>query len=133
MIEAKYGKIINIASAYGIRGSDWRNYVTPEKTRELLSYSTSKGAVVNFTRELAVNWGRYNITVNTLSPGCFMTEETVKFVDEYTKNKLEYRFPLGRWGEDDDLKGAAVFLASDASKYVTGQNIVVDGGWTAWC
>jgi NAD(P)-dependent dehydrogenase (short-subunit alcohol dehydrogenase family) len=133
MIEKGYGKIINIASVYGIRGIDWRNYVTPEKTRELLSYSTSKGAVINFTRDLAVNWARYNITVNTISPGCFFTEETRRFTDDYTIDKLKYRFPLGRWGDNDDLKGAVVFLASDASKYVTGHNLVVDGGWSAWC
>jgi NAD(P)-dependent dehydrogenase (short-subunit alcohol dehydrogenase family) len=132
MIESRYGKIINIASVYGMRGSDWRNYVKPEMVRELLSYSASKGAVINFTRELAVNWARYNITVNTLSPGCFLTEETKKFCDDYTINKLRDRFPLGRWGEDDDLKGAVVFLASNASKYVTGQNLIVDGGWSAW-
>ena len=100
--------------------------------RELLSYSVSKGAVINFTRELAVNWARYSITVNTLTPGCFLTEETKRFCDDYTINKLRDRFPLGRWGEDDDLKGAAVFLASNASKYVTGQNLIVDGGWSAW-
>ena len=132
MIKSRYGKIINIASVYGIRGSDWRNYVKPEMVRELLSYSTSKGAVINFTRELAVNWARYNITVNTLTPGCFLTEETKKFCDDYTIKKLRDRFPLGRWGEDDDLKGAVIFLASNASKYVTAQNIIVDGGWSAW-
>jgi gluconate 5-dehydrogenase len=132
LIEKKYGKIINIASVYGMRGSDWRNYVKPEMVRELLSYSVSKGAVINLTRELAVNWARYNITVNTLTPGCFLTEETKKFCDDYTINKLRDRFPLGRWGEDDDLKGAVVFLASNASKYVTGQNLIVDGGWSAW-
>jgi gluconate 5-dehydrogenase len=132
MIKNRYGKIINISSVYGMRGSDWRNYAKPEMVRELLSYSTSKGAVINFTKELAVNWARYNITVNTLTPGCFLTEETKKFCDDYTIKKLQDRFPLGRWGTDDDLKGAVVFLASNASKYVTGQNLIVDGGWSAW-
>jgi NAD(P)-dependent dehydrogenase (short-subunit alcohol dehydrogenase family) len=133
MIRNRYGKIVNISSVYGIRGIDWRNYVQPERVRELLSYSTSKGAVINFTRDLAVNWARYNITVNAISPGCFFTEETRTFTDEYTIDKLKSRFPLGRWGEDDDLKGAVVYLSSDASKYMTGQNLVVDGGWSSWC
>jgi gluconate 5-dehydrogenase len=133
MIKRKSGRIINIASVYGMRGSDWRNYVLPEKVRELLSYSASKGAVINITRELAVNWARYNIAVNTITPGCFLTEETRRFCDEYTINKLCSRFPMARWGEGDDLKGAVVFLASETSKYITGQNLVVDGGWSCWC
>ncbi len=133
MIERKHGKIINISSVYGFRGSDWRNYVPQEKERDALSYFASKGAVIMLTRELASNWGRYNINVNAISPGCFFTEATRAFSDQGTIEKLRSRFPLGRWGEEDDLKGAVVFLASRASKYITGHNLVVDGGWTAWC
>jgi gluconate 5-dehydrogenase len=133
MIGRKYGKIINISSVYGFRGSDWRNYVDVEKERDSLSYFASKGAVIMFTRELASNWGRYNINVNAISPGCFFTDATRSFSDQRTIEKLRSRFPLGRWGEDDDLKGAVVFLASRASKYMTGHNLVVDGGWTSWC
>jgi NAD(P)-dependent dehydrogenase (short-subunit alcohol dehydrogenase family) len=133
MIKKRYGKIINIASVYGSRGRDWRYYVKPEDTNESLSYCASKGGVINLTKDLAVNWAKYNITVNSISPGAFHTEATKKFCDEYTINKLSERNPMGRWGEEDDLKGAIVFLASNASKYVTGHNLVVDGGWSAWC
>jgi NAD(P)-dependent dehydrogenase (short-subunit alcohol dehydrogenase family) len=134
MIKQKYGKIINIASAYSLRGRDWRNYVpAPDKVNTTFSYSASKGGVSMFTKDLSVDWAKYNITVNAISPGCFMTEMTEIFCDKTTIDKLTYRIPMGRWGKDDDLKGATIFLASDASKYVTGQNIVVDGGWTVWC
>jgi len=133
MIKQKYGKIINIGSVYGIRGCDWRNYVDVDKTLELLHYSSSKGAIVSLTRDLAVNWARYNITVNMITPSVFLSEGVKDFVDDDLKQKIKYRIPVGRWGEDDDLKGAVVFLASKASKYVTGHNLVVDGGWSCWC
>lgn len=138
MIARRYGKIINIASVYGIRGVDPRNYIKPSemvpgKNRESLSYSASKGGVINFTKDLAVNWAKYNITVNSISPGPFFTDATKEYTNDYVKKKLSNRIPKGRWGTDDDLKGAIVFLASNASNYVTGQNIVVDGGWSSWC
>ena len=138
MVEQKYGKIVNIASVYGIRGTDPRNYVPPEnikpgKSRESLSFTASKGAVVNLTRDLAVNWARNNITVNSVSPGAFITETTKKLMDKYCMDKITERIPIRRWGIGDDLKGTFIFLASDASKYITGHNLVVDGGWTAWC
>ena len=138
MIKNQYGKIINIASVYGSKGTDPRNYILPENikpgnSRESLSFSASKAAVINLTRDLAANWARYNITVNSISPGAFSTESTKKFISKYSMNKITNRIPMNRWGEGDDLKGAIVFLASDASKYVTGHNLVVDGGWTAWC
>ena len=132
MIKRKYGKIINIASVYGLIGSDSRNYVDSGEPREALSYAASKGAIVNLTRDLATTWARYNITVNAISPGAFETEATQTMLSDYCRQKIEYTIPLGRMGDYDDLKGAAVFLASDASKYLIGQNIVVDGGWSVW-
>jgi gluconate 5-dehydrogenase len=138
MIPQKYGKIINIASIYGFRGIDPRNYIPEEKieagkSRESLSFTSSKAAVINLTRDLAVNWAKYNITVNSISPGAFTTETTKKLMDQYCFDRITRRIPMNRWGTNDDLKGAFVFLASDASKYVTGHDLVVDGGWTAWC
>jgi len=137
MVKRGYGKIINIASVYGLRGSDQRNYVDSSKlkpghNRESLSFTASKGAVINLTRDLAVDWAKHNITINAISPGAFLTEAT-RTLDDYCKEKITYRIPMGRWGSDDDLKGAVVFLASNASKYVTGHNLIVDGGWTSWC
>jgi len=83
--------------------------------------------MINFTRYAASYYGRFGIRVNTISPGGFHTEDQAEvFVERYSKKTL-----LGRMGSDDDIKGAAVFLASDASGYITGQNIMVDGGWTA--
>ncbi len=132
MIQRKYGKIINIASVYGFIGSDSRNYVDTGEPREALSYSSSKGAIVNLTRDLAVNWIKYGITVNAISPGAFETEATKDMLTDYCRKRFNSIVPAGRMGTEDDLKGAAVFLASDASKYVIGQNIVVDGGWSSW-
>jgi gluconate 5-dehydrogenase len=133
MITQKYGKIVNIASVYSYRARDWRNYAVPEKINTTFSYSASKGGVAMLTRDLAVDWAKHGITVNAISPGAFMTEMTREFCEQYTIDKLTYRIPMGRWGGDDDLKGAIVFLTSDASKYLTGQNVVVDGGWSTWC
>ena len=132
MIKRGYGKIINVASVYGIIGSDPRNYIDTGKPREALSYCTSKGAIVNLTRDLGVNWAKYGITVNAISPGGFETEATKDMLSDYCRSKFNYIVPLGRFGSDDDLKGAAVLLASDASKYIIGQNIIVDGGWSSW-
>lgn len=125
------GKIINIASVLGIRAS-WREYKTPGKTGELLSYTSSKAAVVNFSRDLAANWARHNITVNSISPGWFVTPVTEGLVDDEVKNLLIPRIPMKRPGVEDDMKGVVLFLASEASRYVTGHNLVVDGGWSCW-
>jgi gluconate 5-dehydrogenase len=136
MIPRRYGKIINVASIYGTSGIDGRFYVRPGKEPvEGTSFNASKGALVNFTRGLATAWARHNINVNCISPGGFITEG----VEQHHKDRMQAlisewnrRTPLGRMGDEDDLKGAAVYLASEASKYVTGQNLVVDGGWTIW-
>ena len=136
MIKQRRGKIINIASIYGVVGVD-KSLYTPseEEVFEELNYTTSKGALVNLTRDLAVSWARYHINVNAISPGGFVTEADRALREKYgeaMEKKWCARTPLGRMGGDDDLKGTVVYLASDASNYVTGHNLVVDGGWLAW-
>ena len=117
------GRIINIASVAGLRGTDPRIMPT-------LPYNTSKGAVVNFTRALAATLAEHNITVNCICPGFFPTRMTAVTLDRYGKEIAEST-PLHRLGNEQDLKGIAVLLASDASAFITGQVIAVDGGATA--
>lgn len=123
MTEQRHGKIINIASVAGLRGA------TPEF--QAIGYHASKGGVITFTKDLACKWGPYNIQVNAIAPGWFPTHMS-KVVIEKSRQALLKRIPLGRFGNEQDLKGAAAFLASDASDYVTGHVLVVDGGQTAW-
>lgn len=119
MIKQKRGKIINIASVAGLMG-------TPP-IMQTIGYSTSKGAVITFTKELAVKWGKYNINVNAIAPGFFPTKMT-KVLIERGKDEILAGTPLNRLGQDADLKGAALFLASSASDYITGDILTVDGG-----
>jgi gluconate 5-dehydrogenase len=124
MIERKSGgRIINIASVAGLRGSDPRVMPT-------LPYNTSKGAVVNFTRALAATLAEHNITVNCICPGFFPTKMTAATLDRFGQ-EIAAATPLRRVGNDQDLKGVAVLFASDASAFITGQVIAVDGGATA--
>jgi len=119
MIPRKSGRIINLASIAGLGGNP-----TGMNT---LAYNTSKGAVINFTRALACEWGKYNITVNAICPGFFpsrMSAVTLKTMGE----ALVGHSPLGRLGDDEDLKGLCVLYASDAGKHITGQWLAVDGG-----
>jgi NAD(P)-dependent dehydrogenase (short-subunit alcohol dehydrogenase family) len=132
MSRNKRGKIINIASVYGQVGIDSSLYTGGGTRFDMPAYSASKGAVIALTRDLATNWAPYNINVNAITPGMCMTELTREFVPEETIRNLEMRTPLGRFGEGEDLKGAVVYLASSASDFVTGHNLVVDGGWLAW-
>jgi gluconate 5-dehydrogenase len=96
-----------------------------------IAYNTSKGAVVNFTRTLAGEWGEYNITVNALAPGFFPTKMTHGILGHLGADHLSAHAPLQRLGDDGDLKGAAVLFASDAGKHITGQILAVDGGVSA--
>lgn len=132
MIRKRAGKIINVASVYGQVGIDSSLYTGGDERFDMPAYCASKGAIIALTRDLATNWARFNINVNVITPGMCMTELTRDFVPEETIRNLEARTPLGRFGAGDDLKGAVVYLASPASDFVTGHNLVVDGGWLAW-
>jgi NAD(P)-dependent dehydrogenase (short-subunit alcohol dehydrogenase family) len=123
MIAQGRGSIINIASMLGL--------VAAAPVKEP-GYTASKGAVVNLTRELAVEWARKGVRVNAVGPGWFPTEMTADmFVDDRSMEWLERNCPMGRPGTESELDGILLFLASDASSYCTGQTIVIDGGWTA--
>ncbi len=124
MIKQKRGRIINIASVAGLVG---RN----PKSHNSIAYNASKGALVNFTRDLAVKWAQHNIQVNAICPGFFVTSFNRELY-ERNKENINRDIPLGRTGGPDDLKGIAVLLASDASNFMTGAIIPVDGGALAW-
>jgi len=122
MIPQRSGKIINIASVAGIQGAP------PEF--QAIGYHASKGGVIVFTKDLACKWGIHNIQVNAIAPGWFPTNMSQVLIERH-KDAFLSRIPLRRFGSEHDLKGAAVFLASDASDFVTGHVLVVDGGQTA--
>lgn len=122
MIPAKYGRVINIASMYGLVGN---------KIAGSAPYHAAKGGVVNLTRALAAEWGKYNITVNSICPGYFYTPLTKETLDsDFFQNNAKTMIPMERYGNEGELDSAAVFLASPASTYVTGVNLPVDGGYT---
>jgi NAD(P)-dependent dehydrogenase (short-subunit alcohol dehydrogenase family) len=122
MVPQRRGKIINIASVAGLQGAP------PEF--QAIGYHASKGGIIAFTKDLACKWGVHNIQVNAIAPGWFPTQMSRVLLERNSETFLK-NIPLGRFGNDSDLKGAAVFLASDASNFVTGQVLVVDGGQTA--
>ena len=132
MIEKRKGSIINISSMRGIDCPHFPFY--PESMREhSMNYVTEKWAFEGFTRYMAGRYGEYNIRVNSIAPGGFnpglssTSEDAKKFVETYIEN-----CPLHCWASEDDIKGPVCFLASDASGYVTGATLVMDGGWTIW-
>ncbi|HET9641997.1 MAG TPA: SDR family oxidoreductase [Burkholderiaceae bacterium] len=123
MIPRGQGRIINVASIAGLSGSS--------SAMKFIAYGTSKGAVVNFTRTLAGEWGPYGITVNAIAPGFFPSKMTRGTIDRLGADALAAHAPLRRLGDNDDLKGAALLLASAAGKHITGQILAVDGGVSA--
>ena len=125
MQQAGSGSIINIASIYGMVGPDFSIYEGTNITNPV-NYAFAKGGMISLTRYLASFLAPHNIRVNCLSPGGFRNEDTPEnFVAKYSR-----RTPLRRMAEADDIKGPIVFFASEASRYITGQNLAVDGGWT---
>ena len=120
MIANRRGRIINIASIAGLNGNP-----IDMKT---IAYNTSKTAVIGFTRTLAAEWGRFGITVNAICPGFFRTKMASGLIDQLGEGKMAAAAPLGRLGDDEDLKGITLLYASDAGKHITGQWLAVDGG-----
>ena len=123
MIPRGRGRILNIASIAGLGGNP--------SEMQTIAYNTSKGAVVNFTRALAGEWGRYGITVNAICPGFFPSKMTYGTLEKLGVDKLVAHAPLRRLGDDEDLKGLTLLYASDAGKHITGQWLAVDGGVSA--
>ncbi len=124
------GSIINIASMYGVVAS-YPDAYTDLPVNSPPTYHGLKGGLVHLTRHLAVYWAKDNIRVNSISPGPFPTAKTQNALPEFI-GRLEQKVPMGRMGRPEELKGLIVLLASEAGSYITGQNILVDGGWTAW-
>jgi NAD(P)-dependent dehydrogenase (short-subunit alcohol dehydrogenase family) len=120
MIPKKSGRIINIASIAGLNGNP------PEM--QTLAYNTSKSAVIGFTHTLAAEWGKYNINVNAICPGFFMTKMASGLIKAIGEEKMASHAPLGRLGDEEDLKGITLLYASDAGKHITGQWLAIDGG-----
>jgi NAD(P)-dependent dehydrogenase (short-subunit alcohol dehydrogenase family) len=121
MKEQRYGRIINLSSMLG-------KVALPERS----AYCSSKGGLIQLTRVMALEWATHNITVNALCPGPFATEINIPVINNPQANQFFLdHIALGRWGQPEELGGAIVFLASDASSFMTGAALVIDGGWTA--
>lgn len=120
------GSIINFASIYGVVGPDDSVYEGTDMTMPL-TYAGAKGFIIAMTRTIATRYGKYGVRANCISPGGVLDKQPQEFVDRYCR-----RVPLGRMANPDDIVGAVLLLASDAGKYITGQNLIIDGGLIAW-
>lgn len=124
MATQNHGAIVNIASIYGVVGNDFTLYEEYGGTSPA-AYSAIKGGLINFTRYLASYYGKRGIRVNCVSPGGIFDHQHTSFISKY-----EAKVPMGRLGNPDDIAPAVSFLLSDEAKYITGHNLIVDGGWT---
>jgi NAD(P)-dependent dehydrogenase (short-subunit alcohol dehydrogenase family) len=131
MVKQKAGSIINIGSIQGAVGPNFEVYGSTGMTSPL-NYTYDKWGMVGLTKWMANYYGKYNIRVNCISPGGYGPGIEASFGENEFTHNYKKLTPLGRFATDDDIKGAIVFLASDASSYVTGHNLLVDGGWTSW-
>ncbi len=137
MRDRQWGRIVNIGSVYGVLGLNAALYETftddPQYgPKRQPAYHTSKGAVLNLTRDLAIAVAKWKVTVNTVSPGMIITDQSRGLLSDEVKRKLPEMTPLGRFGEPMEIAYAVRFLASDEAAFITGEEIRVDGGWTIW-
>ncbi len=126
MKNQQFGSIVNIASIYGVVGNDFTVYDNTNNMTSPAAYAAIKGGVINFSRYLASYYGKNNVRINCVSPGGIFNHQNEVFVSNF-----ETKVPMKRMGRPDDISGPVAFMLSDESKYITGQNIIVDGGWTA--
>lgn len=126
MKKQSHGNIINIASIYGFSAPDFRIYKGTDMTMPV-EYSAIKGGIINFTKYLATYLAEYAIRVNCISPGGIFNNQPKSFVKKYSE-----KTPMGRMGKPEDIVGGLIYLASDASLYITGHNLIIDGGWSIW-